>query len=151
MISAVDDVIPSGTKICRTTYVASIHFAFVDTFGVGNVSVERCKHKLSARQTMCVGVAVPHILEVVVLDVVLARSKNPPKPLSCGRATVDIPVKMHVRDNALVESLHDHRFRAMIVVLPDAGVFYCHRERRKSCVGVKNTHVPTSPLRSCEN
>ena len=142
VISAVDDVIPSGTKICRTTYVASIHFAFVDTFGVGNVSVERCKHKLSARQTMCVGVAVPHILEVVVLDVVLGRSKNPPKPLSCGRATVDIPVKMHVRDDALVESLYDQRFRAMIVVLPEAGVFYCHRERRQSCVGVKNTHVP---------
>jgi hypothetical protein len=58
------------------------------------------------------------------------------------RATVEKPVKMYVDDDALLDSCNDGRFRAMVVVLPEAGVFYCHRKRRKACVGVLNSLVP---------
>jgi hypothetical protein len=89
------------------------------------------------------GVVVPHLLEFLVLDAVLARSRTHPKPLCNMRgATVDKPLKMYVNDDALLDPCHDARFRAMVVVLPEAGVFYCHRERRKACVGVLNSLVP---------
>ncbi|KAI2493781.1 hypothetical protein MHU86_20744 [Fragilaria crotonensis] len=133
--------VPIGAKICKTTFVASIHFAFLDTFGIDNVTVERCEHMRSIQYKTGV-VVVPHALEVVVLDAVLARSRTHPKPLCNTRATVDKPVKMHVDDDALLDPCHDARFRAMVVVLPEAGVFYCHRERRKACVGVLNSLVP---------
>ena len=133
--------VPNGAKICKTTFVASIHFAFLDTFGIDNVTVERCEHMRSIQYKTGV-VVVPHALEVVVLDAVLARSRTHPKPLCNTRATVDKPVKMHVDDDALLDPCHDARFRAMVVVLPEAGVFYCHRERRKACVGVLNSLVP---------
>ena len=136
----VHDAIPPGAQVCKT-FVSSIHRALVDTFGVGNVSVEQCQFMKCDRDKTC-GVAVPHVLEIIVLDAVLARSKKVPRPLSSTRATVDTPVKMRIDDISLKEPCHDHRFRALVAVLPEAGVFYCHRERRKVCVGVPNTHVP---------
>ncbi|KAI2491402.1 hypothetical protein MHU86_23157 [Fragilaria crotonensis] len=136
----VHDAIPPGAQVCKT-FVSSIHEALVDTFGVGNVSVEQCQFMKCDRDKTC-GVAVPHVLEIIVLDAVLARSKKVPRPLSSTRATVDTPVKMRIDDISLKEPCHDHRFRALVAVLPEAGVFYCHRERRKVCVGVPNTHVP---------
>jgi hypothetical protein len=36
----------------------------------------------------------------------------------------------------------DEFYRACIVVLPRAGVFNCHRERRSLLTGVLNSHVP---------
>ncbi|KAI2497925.1 hypothetical protein MHU86_16581 [Fragilaria crotonensis] len=116
--------VPIGAKICKTTFVASIHFAFLDTFGIDNVTVERCEHMRSIQYKTGV-VVVPHALEVVVLDAVLARSRTHPKPLCNTRATVDKPVKMHVDDDALLDPCHDARFRAMVVVLPEAGDGNC--------------------------
>jgi len=140
---SVGDGVPIGAKICKTTFVASIHFAFLDTLGTDNVSVERCEHMRSNHDKKTGGVVVPHLLEVLVLDTVLARSRTHPKPLcNMRRATVDKPVKMYVDDDALLDACHDGRFRAMVVALPEAGVFYCHRERRKACVGVLNSLVP---------
>lgn len=37
---------------------------------------------------------------------------------------------------------NDHKFRAMILFLPQCGVFYCARERRDECVGVPKSLVP---------
>ena len=136
---AVYDAIPSGSRIC-TTFVASIHLALVHTFGVDNVSVERCDH-MNSDHNKTSAVVVPHVLEMIVFDAVLARSKKIPRPLSSTRATVDAPVKMRVHDATLKHPCHDARFRAVVAVLPEAGVFYCHRERRKECVGVANAHV----------
>ena len=36
----------------------------------------------------------------------------------------------------------DNFYRACVVVIPEAGVFYCHRERRKESAGVQNSHIP---------
>lgn len=137
----VDGVIACGTKICKTTFVASIHFALVDTFGVGNITVERCEYMGSAHDRTRV-LSVPHIMEMVVLDAVLGRTTKHAKPLTSMGATVDKPVLMHTVDESLTMEAHDGKFRAIVVVVPEAGVFYCHRERRKACVGVPNSLVP---------
>jgi hypothetical protein len=36
----------------------------------------------------------------------------------------------------------DEFYRACLVILPQAGVFYCHRERRSLLTGELNSHVP---------
>jgi hypothetical protein len=36
----------------------------------------------------------------------------------------------------------DNFYRACIVIVPHAGVFYCHRERRSLSTGVLNSHIP---------
>ncbi len=47
----------------------------------------------------------------------------------------------------------DDSFRACIVLIPNAGVFYCHRERRKETAGVTNSYIPMDInwLRLCCN
>ena len=97
----------------------------MDTFGVDNVSVERYNHMKSDHDKTC-AVVVPHILEMVVFDAVLARSEKIPRPLSFTRTTVDAPVKMRVNNATLKQLCHDAHFRAFVAVLPEAGVFYCH-------------------------
>lgn len=63
----VKNVIACGTKRCKTTFVASIHLALVDTFRVGNVTVEgSCEYTGSACDRTHV-VSVPHVMEMVVL------------------------------------------------------------------------------------
>ena len=133
-------VIPHGAKIGRT-FVANIHQAFEDIFGDDNVSLERCDHMNSDHFKHC-SVKVPHILEIVVMDAVLARSKKLARVLTSTKATVDSPVKMKIDDETLKGGKHDTCFRAFIALLPEAGVYYCHRERRKEYVGVANAHVP---------
>jgi hypothetical protein len=131
--------IPPRAKICRT-YVANIHLALIDVFGKDNVSLEMCDHMNSDRSKQ--STQSPHILEIVLLDAVLNRTKKTPRVFTSGKATVDTPVKMKVNNVGLKDRKHDTRFRALVAVLPEAGVFYCHRERRKEYVGVANTHVP---------
>lgn len=133
-------VIPLGAKIGRT-FVANIHVAFMDIFGYNNVSLERCDHMNSDRFQQH-AIDVPHILEIVVMDAVLARSKKIARVLTSTKATVDFPVKMKIDDDMLKGEKHDTCFRAFLALLPEAGVFYCHRERRKEYVGVANAHVP---------
>ena len=37
---------------------------------------------------------------------------------------------------------NDYKFRAMVLFLPQCGVFYCARERREECVGVPKSLIP---------
>lgn len=138
---SIGEGIPPGAKISKTVLAASIHLALVDIFGDCNVVVECCD-KIKDVANRMQGKEEPYALEVVVLDAVLARSRAHAKPLCHTRVTVDKPVKLHVDDDELLDSAHDERFRALIALIPDAGVFYCHRERRKACVGVHNSLVP---------
>jgi hypothetical protein len=88
-------------------------------------------------------VNVSHILEIVVMDAVLACSKRIARVLTSTKATVDSPVKMKIDNKTLRGGKHDTCFCAFIALLPEAGLYYCHRERRKEYVGVANAHVPT--------
>ncbi len=76
------------------------------------------------------------------MDAVLARSKKLARALTSTKATVDSPVKMKIDNETLKGGKHDTCFRAFIALLPEAGVYYYHRERRKEYVGVANAHVP---------
>jgi hypothetical protein len=102
-------------------------------------------------------------LDVVVMDCVLSRGcpvgmNNKKKGKDATRDAheqacllnyVDaVNLAIALRDgNALnciasVKNDSDEFYRACIVVLPQAGVFYCHRERRSLLTGVLNSHVP---------
>ncbi len=133
-------VIPHGAKIGKT-FVANIHVALADVFGDDNISLERCDH-MNSDHFKQHSLDVPHILEIVVLDAVLARSKKTARVLTSTKATVDIPVKMKIDNETLKGKKHDTCFRAFLALLPEAGVYFCHRERRKENVGVANAHVP---------
>jgi hypothetical protein len=50
-------------------------------------------------------------------------------------------VKIRVNDATLKQTCYNARFRAFVAVFPEAGVFYCHRERRRESVGVVKAHV----------
>jgi hypothetical protein len=83
-------------------------------------------------------------LDIVVMDSILARTIRKVKVKRRRRAKlVDTPVEMYARTS--VENLHfsnpvnaqdypstfpDYEYyRACIIVIPDAGVFYCHRKK----------------------
>ena len=89
--------------------------------------------------------------EIYIMDVILNRS-----PLMESEPSAKLPTKQAAPSAArgeddvlLVRSYHeddlddrnDFKFRTMIVFLPQCGVFYCARERRKEDVGVAKTHV----------
>ena len=89
--------------------------------------------------------------EIYVMDVILNRS-----PLMKTEPSAELPTKKAASsvvggedDVLLVRSYHeddlddknDFKFRTMILFLPQCGVFYCARERRKEDVGVAKTHV----------
>ena len=89
--------------------------------------------------------------EIYIMDVILIRS-----PVMITEASAELPTKKAASsvvggedDVLLVRSYHeddlddknDFKFRTMILFLPQCGVFYCARERRKEDVGVAKTHV----------
>ena len=94
------DVIPRGAIICKLG-VAHIHLAFVEIFGQDNVTLENCDH-MNSDHIKHRSVNVSYMLEIVVLDAVLARTKKIPKVLSSRKPTADTPVKMKVDDVAIV-------------------------------------------------
>ncbi|KAI2496231.1 hypothetical protein MHU86_18282 [Fragilaria crotonensis] len=74
------------------------------------------------------------------MDAVIARTVRIPRRRT-GKEVVDTPVKLRVMPEFL-DAKYDKRYRCLVVVLPEAGVYYCHREKRHESVGVPNTHIP---------
>ena len=105
-------------------------------------------------------------LDIVVMDCILARTDKPPKikrkhsaklvdtpvrvlryeldPTEAGDNYVGGVVRSAVRRNLLLPVCleDDEYYRACMVMVPDAGVYYCHRERRMATAGVVASHVP---------
>jgi hypothetical protein len=88
--------------------------------------------------------------EIYVMDVILNRV-----PFIKTEPSAKLPTKKAASsvvggkdDVLLVRSYHeddlddknDFKFRTMILFLPQCGVFYCARKRRKEDVGVAKTH-----------
>jgi hypothetical protein len=146
--------------ICKTP-VEWVDSALKCAFGEDHVMLKRCQHP-----NEMYGLGESHSdLDVVVMDCVLSRGR-PVERNNKKDATRDAPVApvqacmlddvdavnfaIAVRDgnafncNPSVrdEDSNDEFYRACIVILPQAGVFYCHRERRSRLTGVPNTHVP---------
>jgi len=90
-------------------------------------------------------------IRMFVCDVVLNRclvthgehQRRTKKVFDGGGSTVAMvhtTVKDHLGDE------HDDKFLAVVVILPDAGVFYCNRHKPKSPNGCKQTPHPFAPL-----
>jgi hypothetical protein len=93
--------------------------------------------------------------EFYVMDVILNRAPSPPAVMSTnveqnggmsddGFTGVEYDVVRHVLAYDEMEDLRpekDYLYRAAILFLPQCGVFYCHRERRRGDVGLPGTMV----------
>lgn len=146
-------------KICKTP-IEWIDASLKHAFGNDHVMLKRCQHP-----DEMYGCEESHSdLDLVVMDCVLARTSSPidynkkggdeacasDTPVQvCSLDDVDaVNLAIAVRDGNAFNRCpsrkedSDEFYRACIVLLPQAGVFYCHRERRSVLTGVLNSHVP---------
>lgn len=86
--------------------------------------------------------------EFYVMDVILNRCPHggdgiapPPSEADGGEPEDHVRFVRSYKPEDMM-SMNDHKFRAMILFLPQSGVFYCARERRDECVGMAKTLIP---------
>ena len=157
--SALPPIVWCDETVCKTPIVwidSALKHAFGDEHGM----LKRCKHP----DEMYGPNGESHSdLDVIVMDCVLSRSGpiNLERESKDAAYASDAPVQVcsfHYMDavNMEIAARDGHAFnygssgkhdddafyRACIVILPQAGVFYCHRERRSLSTGVLNSHVP---------
>ena len=77
--------------------------------------------------------------EFYIMDVVLNRALTPAGFGDPPPADVVQPFRSYQPDDILPEK--DYCYRAAILFLPQCGMFYCHRERRRGDVGVPGTFI----------
>ncbi|KAI2500697.1 hypothetical protein MHU86_13780 [Fragilaria crotonensis] len=130
--------IPGSAQLLNTN-VQVIHRTFLEMYGLTNVSLAMRDHMNDGVDIHSV-VTRPDYLEIVMMDAVIARTVRIPRRRT-GKEVVDTPVKLRVMPEFL-DAKYDKRYRCLVVVLPEAGVYYCHREKRHESVGVPNTHIP---------
>ena len=139
-----------SAKILKTR-VVTILWALQQLYGVNNVICKRCDVLAGDR----VDGKVTHkrdYLEIIAMDAVLGRTINPPKEIT-GTETVDTPVRFLAMRKDQTDDKFDCQFRAFVTVVPDGATYYCHRERRRACIGVEKALIPmdTSWLRLKRN
>jgi hypothetical protein len=146
-------------KICKTP-VQWVDGALKHAFGEEYVMLKRCKHPdemYSCQESHS-------DLDIVVVDCVLAQGSRVLMKGNNGKGkhvASDAPVQacriedvdavnlaIALRDGKAFNGVPsgkkctDEFYRACLVIVPQAGVFYCHRERRSVTTGVLNSHVP---------
>ena len=145
-------------KICKTP-IEWVDSSLKHAFGNEYVMLKRCKHP----DEMYTHGESHSDLDLIVMDGVLSRSSpiNLKKKRKDEAHASDNPVHVCLFDDVDAVNLaiaardgnafsccpsgkkdSDNFYRACIVLLPQAGVFYCHRERRSRSTGVLNSHVP---------
>jgi hypothetical protein len=145
-------------KICKTP-IQWVDSSLKHVFGTEYVMLKRCKHP----DEMYSHGESHSDLDLIVMDCVLSRSgpmdlkrKRKDDAHACDSPVhvclfddVDaVNLAIAVRDGNAFSSRpsgkknSDNFYRACIVLLPQAGIFYCHRERRSRSTGVLNSHVP---------
>jgi hypothetical protein len=158
---------PASLPFCDETIgktpVQWVDSALKHAFGNDHVMLKRCQHP---DEMYSLGESHSD-LDVVVMDCILSRRRPVEMNKSKKKgedATRDAPVApvqacllndvdavnlaIAVRDGSAFNCCHsvendsDEFYRACIVILPQAGVFYCHRERRSRLTGLVNSHVP---------
>ena len=133
------------------TRVVTILWSLQRLYGTDNVAITMCPHINSDHSKLKI-LRRRDYLEIILMDCVLTRTTRPPRKVT-GREEVDTPVKFQVGDAQLLDTKFDKRFRSLVVVVPEAAVYYCHRERRNESVGKCNRHIAmdTSWLRVIKN
>ena len=85
------------------------------------------------------------------MDVILNRevvnkvAKQHTKQPACRNDTDD-PVLVAAATSAGVSDLMDDNYRTAIAYVPDAGIFYCARERRTKREGIVGSHIPLDAI-----
>jgi hypothetical protein len=79
--------------------------------------------------------------DVYLLDVVLNRQLRPPRFGVTGDGSSTVR-KVQAFSKFAMSDKADAAFRSLIIILPNAGIFYCVRERRKAEDGVALSYVP---------
>ena len=141
-------------KICKTP-VEWVDSALKHAFGNEYVMLRRCQHPAEMYSH-----GESHSdLDLVVMDCVLSRSGaidarsnesgDTPAQFTSFHDVDAVNLAIAVRDGKAFnrrpsdgDDDSDNFYRACVVLLPQAGVFYCHRERRSLLTGVLNSHVP---------
>ena len=131
-------VIPNDAQLLNTN-VHAIHRTFLELYGSDNVSLAVCNHMNDGVDFHSV-VEQPDYLEVVLMDAVIARTVRIPRQRT-GKELVDTPVKLRVFLPGFLDAKYDKWYRCLVAVLPEAGVYYCHCEKKHGSVGIPNTHI----------
>ena len=79
--------------------------------------------------------------DVYLLDVVLNRQLRPPRSGVTGDGSSTVR-KVQAYSKIKMSDKADADFHSLIIILPNAGIFYCVRERRKEEDGVALSYVP---------
>jgi hypothetical protein len=79
--------------------------------------------------------------DVYLLDVVLRRQFRPPRSGVTGDGSITVR-KVQAISKIEMSDKADAAFHSLIIILPNAGIFYCVRERRKEEDGVALSYVP---------
>jgi hypothetical protein len=144
------DVVHDGDVVIKTP-VGIIDSTLRKVFGGDFVSVKACDtHEDIYKVT---NESAYSDLDIVVLDCILSRKAKAHKvKRKLERKLVDTPVRMMAykvqtppESSNQLPNVHDGEdecYRACVVILPEAGVYFCHRERRKESAGLVGTHIP---------
>lgn len=138
--------------LCKTP-MSAVAEALTATFGQGCVSVRR-PHKVEELRGACTehehcncSLTKQDGFEVFLMDVILNRevvnkvAKQHTKQPAC-RNNTDNPILVAAATSAGVSDLVDDNYRTAIAYVPDAGIFYCARERRTKREGIVGSHIP---------
>jgi hypothetical protein len=121
----------SEQKVCKTdaAWIAS-------AYGCNFVNQLQC----AADMFPSSGMESCFLSEIYVMDVILNRAPFVDSKAEGGGGDDDVLLVRSYQDEDMLDK-NDFKFRTMILFLPQCGVFYCARERRKEDDGVPRTHV----------
>jgi hypothetical protein len=88
------------------------------------------------------GIESEFLNEFYVMDVILNRSLSPADEDDEGVVDPDVVVMSRAYEPDDLDDANDFKYRTMAVFLPQCGVFYCARERRREDVGLARTLIP---------
>ncbi|KAI2499759.1 hypothetical protein MHU86_14702 [Fragilaria crotonensis] len=138
---------PGDVKLCGTPMsfilnsLNTVYQHDYDVLQLSSISDMFTEHDANA------GTSVDFVQKVYLMDVILNRSMSPsssPAPLAGEGVLVDpdiVAVMRCFEDDDLMDSV-DFKFRTCLAFIPDAGIFYCARERHHPDSGVDNTLIP---------
>ncbi|KAI2508886.1 hypothetical protein MHU86_5496 [Fragilaria crotonensis] len=138
---------PGDVKLCGTPMsfilnsLNTVYQHDYDVLQLSSISDMFLEHNANA------GASVDFVQKVYLMDVILNRSMSPsssPAPSAGEGVLIDpdiVAVMRCFEDDDLMDSV-DFKFRTCLAFIPDAGIFYCARERHHPDSGVDNTLIP---------
>ena len=138
---------PGNVKLCGTPLsfilnsLDTVYHCGYDVQQLSSISDMFPEHNAGAETS------IHFVQKIYLMDVILNRSMSPsscPPPSAHEAVLIDpdiVAVMRCFEDDDLMDGV-DFKFRTCLAFIPDAGVFYCARERRHPDSGVDNTLIP---------